>query len=92
VRGTALPTYLASKSAFKPRRFEGMQPTYTHTDMEFLLINDGRIVKAKNKVEALRSSGYDFIYWEGNTPYGVEYPASKRKAYAIRKPKNAIWK
>jgi hypothetical protein len=66
--------------------------TKYNKDMEFLLINDGRIVKAKNKVEALRSSGYDFIYWEGNTPYGVEYPASKRKAYAIRKPKNAIWK
>lgn len=60
--------------------------------MEFLLINDGRIVKSKTKVEALRSSGYDFIYWEGNTPYGVEYPESKRKVYAIRKPKNAIWK
>ena len=60
--------------------------------MQFLLMNDGRIVSAKDKVQALKQAGFNFIYWEGNIPYGVEYPASKHKVYAIRKPKNVIWK
>jgi hypothetical protein len=31
------------------------------------------IVKAKNKIEALKIAGYDNIYFQGNMPYSMEY-------------------
>lgn len=56
--------------------------------MEFLLINDGRTINAKSKLEALKLAGYEQIYWKGNTPYspiGHIYP---KNVYAIKKPKD----
>lgn len=67
--------------------------TNKNIDMEFLLTsNDGRIVKAKSSLEALKSSGYDNIYWNGNKPYSYTSIYSNEKVFAIRKPKNAVWK
>lgn len=60
--------------------------------MEFLLINDGRIVKAKSRLEALKLSGYEHIYWQGSHPYGLAFIESKRRVYAIKRPKGAVWK
>jgi hypothetical protein len=52
--------------------------------MKFYLINDGRRIQAKSSLEALKQAGYEFIYWQGNKPYGVQYPESKLKVYAIK--------
>lgn len=61
--------------------------------MDFLLTgNDGRIVKAKSMLQALKISGYEQIYWEGTKPYSYSSVYSNEKVFAIKKPKNAIWK
>ena len=48
--------------------------------MKFIF-NDGVIVEATNKIEALKSRDL-IIYWDGNHPYGVHHILSKNKVKA----------
>ncbi|MGA0031646.1 MAG: hypothetical protein ACO3FS_06995, partial [Flavobacteriaceae bacterium] len=50
--------------------------------MKFFLINDGRVIEAKSKVEALRSAGYDLIYWQGITPYAQKWGIYPKRVIA----------
>jgi len=50
--------------------------------MKFFLINDGRVIEAKSKVEALRSAGYDLIYWQGMTPYAQKWGIYPKRVIA----------
>jgi hypothetical protein len=44
--------------------------------MKFFLVNDGRVIDAKNRVEALKEAGYEKIYWQGNRPYSQKQGVS----------------
>jgi len=58
--------------------------TLTNKDMKFYLINDGRRIDAKSKLEALKNAGFELIYWQGKTPYGVTSVYSNTRVYAIK--------
>ena len=51
--------------------------------MYFTNLTGTILVQAKDKVKALHKLNL-LIYWEGNTPYGLEYTQSKRKIYLHR--------
>ena len=42
------------------------------------------MIQAKNKIEALKKSGYDRIYFKGNKPYSVIWSIYTSYVYAIR--------
>ena len=48
--------------------------------MKFIF-NDGVIVEAKSKLQALKERDL-IIYWDGNHPYGVHHILSKTKVKA----------
>jgi|LauGreDrversion4_2_1035121.scaffolds.fasta_scaffold614949_1 hypothetical protein len=39
-------------------------------------------IKAKSRLDAIKQSNVEKVYWEGARPYGVEYIGSKFKVYA----------
>jgi hypothetical protein len=39
-------------------------------------------IKAKSRLDAIRQSDVEKVYWEGSKPYGVKYVGSKFKVYA----------
>jgi hypothetical protein len=52
--------------------------------MKFFLVNDGRVIDAKNKVEALKEAGYENIYWQGNNPYVQKQGVYPTRVFAIK--------
>ena len=42
------------------------------------------IIKAKTKIEALKQSGFDKIYFKGNKPYACTYGIYTYYVYAIK--------
>ena len=50
--------------------------------MKTYLVNN-KTIKAKSKLQALKNSGFDNIYWTGNTPYSMIWSIYPKKITAI---------
>jgi len=45
-------------------------------------------IKAKSKLEALKTLNYDYIYWKGNKPYCQKYGIYTYNIFASKVGKN----
>ncbi len=48
-------------------------------------------ITAKNKIEALKKSGFEIIYFKGNKPYGYINTIYSYNVYAIKIAKNEYY-